>query len=304
MALLGNKKNKIPVSKKDLNQAIVKKNDSLKKSNSVLNDRIKELDKTKSLYKDEIKSLKPEIQKLNVDLSKAKDKLSSIDEDISARKDSLSKLSIKSSEAKSMANMHLELVDKSKEELKEIQDKQSLYLKDLSKSNELASNIKSQVSEIEILNKEISRLEKDKAKYDSLKEDYSSLMEDHLSIRTHIEKRKKEFLATIEDIEKKTSNAKRESIVSSKKMQDELAGKNLQLDELDVMISKAKTKKDNELKKIDKAKESLKSEKAKIEKIKESFEAWKVSALDEMARMKLRGRMENIDKAGLKDVLS
>ena len=37
--------------------------------------------------------------------------------------------------------------------------------------------------------------------------------------------------------------------------------------------------------------------------IKDNFETWKVTAVEEVARMKLRGRIENIDKAGLKDVL-
>ena len=42
----------------------------------------------------------------------------------------------------------------------------------------------------------------------------------------------------------------------------------------------------------------------KVAKVKGDFKDWKVQALDEVARKKMKGQMENIDKAGLGEVLN
>ena len=48
---------------------------------------------------------------------------------------------------------------------------------------------------------------------------------------------------------------------------------------------------------------AIKKEQDKVSKIKGDFKDWKVEALDGVARMKIKGKIENIDKAGLKEVL-
>ena len=48
---------------------------------------------------------------------------------------------------------------------------------------------------------------------------------------------------------------------------------------------------------------AVKKEQDKVAKIKQDFKDWKVNVLDEVARMKLRKKMDNIDKAGLRKVL-
>ena len=40
-----------------------------------------------------------------------------------------------------------------------------------------------------------------------------------------------------------------------------------------------------------------------IARIKDRYETWKLNELDKMAKMKLKGKIDNIDKAGLKDIL-
>ena len=44
-------------------------------------------------------------------------------------------------------------------------------------------------------------------------------------------------------------------------------------------------------------------ENSEIAKIKERFKQWKIVQLEEQAKMKLKSRIEYIDKAGLKDIL-
>ena len=48
---------------------------------------------------------------------------------------------------------------------------------------------------------------------------------------------------------------------------------------------------------------AIKKEQDKVGKIKGDFRDWKVEALDEVARMKIKRKIDNIDKAGLKEVL-
>ena len=57
-------------------------------------------------------------------------------------------------------------------------------------------------------------------------------------------------------------------------------------------------------KKVSVAKNNVLEEESRQDKIKEDFANWKVLAVDEMARLKLKGKMDNIDKAGLKEILN
>ena len=53
----------------------------------------------------------------------------------------------------------------------------------------------------------------------------------------------------------------------------------------------------------DKADRIVSQAQEKATKIKLDFKDWKIEALDEVARLKIKGKIENINKAGLKDVL-
>ena len=87
-------------------------------------------------------------------------------------------------------------------------------------------------------------------------------------------------------------------------MDEEINSKNKEIDKLNSIIEQAK---DDYLKQEDKinvAKNNVFEEEARIDIVKENFEKWKISALEEVAKMKLKGKMESIDKAGLKEVLN
>ena len=49
---------------------------------------------------------------------------------------------------------------------------------------------------------------------------------------------------------------------------------------------------------------SIKKEQERVGRIKGDFKDWKVEALDEVAKMKIKGKIENINKAGLKEILN
>ena len=41
-----------------------------------------------------------------------------------------------------------------------------------------------------------------------------------------------------------------------------------------------------------------------MNRVKKEFKEWKLTALDELARLKIKGKISNIDKAGLGEILN
>ena len=56
--------------------------------------------------------------------------------------------------------------------------------------------------------------------------------------------------------------------------------------------------------KVAKAKTKAAKEEERNERAKESFAKWKIGVLEEVARLKLKNKVDNIDKAGLSDILN
>ena len=56
--------------------------------------------------------------------------------------------------------------------------------------------------------------------------------------------------------------------------------------------------------KVAKAKVNVGKEEERNKKAKESFAKWKIGVLEEVARLKLKNKVDKIDKAGLSDILN
>ena len=56
--------------------------------------------------------------------------------------------------------------------------------------------------------------------------------------------------------------------------------------------------------KVAKAKAQADKEEDRNKKAKEDFAKWKIGVLEEVARLKLKSKVDNIDKAGLSDILN
>ena len=52
-----------------------------------------------------------------------------------------------------------------------------------------------------------------------------------------------------------------------------------------------------------KAKQVVDNQQIQIDRMKDQFQAWKITQLDRVAKLKIKGKIDNIDKAGLKDIL-
>ena len=56
--------------------------------------------------------------------------------------------------------------------------------------------------------------------------------------------------------------------------------------------------------KLRKVKNSVEEEKKNIERIKANYKKWKINILEDVARFKIKNKVDNIDKAGLSEVLN
>ena len=154
-----------------------------------------------------------------------------------------------------------------------------------------------------------------------LESSMSKLQNEHSSLTSkigYLHEQEKEHNLLTQSLEASTESLKAELTVIDKKLSiaraqcgkdinaldDSIVDKNLKLDEVDVMISKAESEYLSWEKKISVAKNNVLEEEDRIETVKKNFKTWKITAVEEVARMKLRGKIETIDKAGLKDVLS
>ena len=78
---------------------------------------------------------------------------------------------------------------------------------------------------------------------------------------------------------------------------------NMKAKEYEVILTKV-INAENKIRNAEKKSEDiLDRQKKSIEDIKKRFETWKLTQLDQVAKLKLKGKIENIDKAGLKDIL-
>ena len=292
----------------DLKKAIVKKNRKLGESVSILKQEIKSL-------KSEKKQAEKDLHSIQADCEDRFNELESVGEELSAvQKKSLS--------AKKNLDKRLVAEAISKGSCQKLE----LSVSNLqSKSDSLASKINylhEQEEEYKALSKKLSTLNinveyctDDLAKLKASKSRFKKQTDDaakkcnqmikkHDDVKASLEEAGESFKAELKVIDKKLSISRTKYEEDISTLQGNVAEKNLKLDEVDMMISKAESEYLSWEKKISVAKNNVLEEEDKIEVIKKNFENWQVSAVEEVARMKLKGRIENIDKAGLKDVLS
>ena len=130
------------------------------------------------------------------------------------------------------------------------------------------------------------------------------MIKKHDEVKVSLQESTESFKAELKVIDKKLSIARVQCEKDISVLKDGVIDRNLKLDEVDVMISKAENEYLSWERKISVAKNNLLEEENRIETVKKNFKTWQVDAVEEGARMKLRGKIEKIDKAGLKDVIN
>ena len=87
-------------------------------------------------------------------------------------------------------------------------------------------------------------------------------------------------------------------------MKKEKEEKSIELKAVESLVNKKEDEYISWERKLENIGKSVKSEQSRIDTVKKNFENWKINALEEVARMKIKRKMENIDKAGLTEILN
>ena len=307
MAKISNNQPAPILSDSDLKKSTVTRNKKLASANKDLEVKIKLLEeqaikaeKKLKVINEDYKKFYNENDRLSKDIVKVESKLVIANNDLTNTLESASRAISSESEA-----------HKSKEEI----------LKEHSKLSKEVSGMYSDKNEFKKLTKDLSILKQvileDSAEMAQLKNDknnlakqkrdsvkrYDDTLEKEEMIKVKLEVEEVAFKVKLEAINKELSLQEASNNKKISELYEDIDSKNKELEQVNKMIEKAEKDYIKVDKKVSVAKNNVLEEESRQEKIKEDFADWKVLAVDEMARMKLRGRMENIDKAGLKDVL-
>ena len=308
MASISRKKNKINISSKDLKKAIVDANNKLNKKNNNLKDLIKLKEKElKSLNKD-YDSMSKIVGKLQREIEFQEDRLQKVNGGVYSS-DRLLKAKLK---AISEAESDLCEYESSAEKLENKIDDLVKKVESLEFCKSKYDNYKSDLSSIKVeVSKAKEDLESEKAKKDQIKIDYKVKLESYESEYALLEEKAQKHenmiyqfeqrLIDTQDLFRDENNKleflKRESEKERDEINQELqAIKNLCADTEDKYIEWEG--------KINKAKLDVEREIKKKQAAADNFAKWKIGVLEEVARLKLKNKVDNIDKAGLSDILN
>ena len=308
MASISRKKNKINISSKDLKKAIVDANNKLKKQNDNLSSRIKEAEKLAKSKEKEVKAFEKQMK------ARLKE-MDNYDKSLTEIKANIYSLEKQCSELKKV--------------IKGLKGEESSQSKSLLKLEKECDSLEKKIAEYEIRSQRAAKLTHD---IDSLEirksvaqSDLNRLFKTQEIAERDIDTLKKSFVKKMKDFEIKEESmriesnghvlnldALRESVKKEeeknekiiKELEGDVSHQNAELSAVNSLIDKAEDEYIAWQKKIDNAKKEVEIEKRKAQTVKDALANWKINALEEVAKMKLKGKMENIDKAGLSEILS
>ena len=306
MASLG--KPKIRLSSKDLKQAVLKKNKSLESKNKALESSIKGKEK-------ELKSLEQEYN------SETK-KLASLSKDVQFEEERVQKIKSGAFSSKKLLEEQLKKTSKAEKELckyegivEKLEDKENKLLDEIAKlefykskceesKNELAGvQIRKDnlLDELDAVNNEIDAAIKEGESKVAYFEDQCDGLEEkakkHEDMVYQFEQRLIETQDMFRGEDSKLKNLLAKSKIDKEQANNELqAIKNLYNDSEDKYIKWEQ--------KVVKAKAEADKEEGRNKEAKEHFARWKIGVLEEVARLKLKSKVDKIDKAGLSDILN
>ena len=307
MAKIGGKK-KLPISNSDLKKAIVKRNNSLSAKNKFIEKSIKDKEKELKFLNKEFDSESKRLLELKEAIEFNEERFQKIKFGIISSEKDLSNCLNKETKAK--AN-----VVKYEESVLELEKKEELLNDKISKLEFYKS--KCEESKIELAGfqvkkdkslEELDKIEDEIAKAVDEAAEKIAYYEDQYIV---LEEQAKEHESTVKQFEKRLIDT-----------QDLYRDEKNKLEDLQENYKVEKKEKDNELQaiknlcsntedkyiqwevKVKKAEEKVNSENEKLKKAKENFAKWKIGVLEEVAKLKLKSKVDNIDKAGLSDILN
>jgi chromosome segregation ATPase len=299
-------KRKVTVSGKDLKQAILKKNKSLEAKNNSLKSSIKNKEK-------ELKSLEKEY-------SSESKRFGNLIKDIEFQEGRLQKINGGIYSNEKLLSSNLKKVDKAEKELcgyedavEKLKEEESLLKKEI----EALEFYKAKCSESKIelagiqvkkdnalnslkdIKNEISQLYVDhNSKVLTYKEEYDALEEKAQKHEDMVHQFEQRLIETQDLFKEEDNNLK--GLLAKSKVEKENAD-----NELQALKNLCNDTEDDYVKwkvKIDRATAKADKEEKRFKKIQENGKKYRLSLLEEVARLKLKSKIDKINKAGLSDV--
>ncbi len=316
MSIFGTKKRRIPVSKDDIKKAIKAANDRFKRANKRLEQGI--VDKEKSLL-----SVGKEIGSSNKQLKSIVSEIESAKSDAIEAKKEASKERVKLSKLKKQLTEALEGKDVAQSELNNLIKESKILDKKVAKMNDDLAVVSSLKGELKLLKsdnkKESEESKKIKSEANGIKKELSKLQsesaakkEDHKELLSTLDAEseiKQKALKTVDGeyaikmAELNTRISSLDDVLKDKRQEDEvmdsLIGKKEQ--EFIEWETKCRQAEHMLMKARDLADGQIERSKKTIQGQQEAAKRWKVGFFEEIARVKLKKKIENIDMAGLKE---
>ena len=306
------------ISKKDLKKSIVKTNDRLKS----INDRMEA----------DIEAKKSELESLSSECASAKEALEDVkglqayaNNELEAQQFEISQ--IQNDVTKGLAEVErlsaeTTVLEKGNKKLEDKKDKIFKFVASLEAKKEELKNVGSELKAIKkeeaegqetlsLLAIELNEMETGVESYISRK---SAAESEFRAFKAKIERDKTAVYDECANIKERMVQAPLESGKEMGRLDHAIADRMTELDDMDLSIrrkayelSTIQSRIGSVEERVNDAEEridiAIKKEQDKVNKIKGDFKDWKVEALDGVARMKIKKKMETIDKAGLKDIL-
>ena len=309
------KKSKIAVNKKELSAAVLKANTSLREKNKKLENRAKKKESQVKTLDNERKSLEKEIKSLSSKAESFKKEVAQSEKEFKVEQLKLAKID-KLLKEKDADKSELERLEKEKDILVAHIDGMS---SDLAKATALREEIKILKADKESGLNELKKLNTKRIEIEEglpgLAAEVAAKKLDHIEIITN-------FNTKIDDKQRLLDSADNEYAAKMTVLNTNLEGleNHIKEKEQDASIVESLIKQrehayidiESKFKQAENAliyakeltDKEVERERIEKEKIREKFKKWKIGALEEVARLKLKKRIENIDKAGLKEIFN
>ena len=316
--MFGNTRRRIPISKDDIKKAVRKANDRLKAQNSKIESNIKDASSKLKVINSDIKSAVKEFNDYTSKIDSRISECTAIEQQLMGLKSDLTRMS--DNFAKELAieeSLQSSIIDFQK---KEKSLHKSVALLETKKENAKSINaeLKSSKANYDAIKKDLAKLKSDKeiildktkkaiitkdiAEENSVKA-VNSLEEVKLDVAEKIKDMDSMLKETTDYFNSETGRL--DSIIAERleEIETNTGLANMKVKEYEVILTKV-IGAENKIKNADqKVADILKYQEDSIANIKKKFETWKLMQLDQVSKLKLKGKIENIDKAGLRDIL-
>ena len=308
-------KRKVPVSKGDIKTAVLKANDRYKRENEILKSKIRKREA-------ELKSLDKEMKTSDSNIKSFNTKFVTIEAEFDAQKGLLSTERGRVSQLEKKAYSIGQRISPLEDEERGLIDNVKILNKqaDSLKSNidglkEEESRLNDSLVEIDFINKQKELLENELEKNritisDSEREisrisgSISGLRIRHERDDKAMSKKSKELSEELMAISKSVESAKINHKSTCERLSIEQEDKKLDIEAMKSLIEDKEVEFISMQDKLRATEQSVEDEEFRISKIKENFKNWKISSLESVAKLKLKGKLDSIDKAGLKEILN